>query len=79
MSYYAFLVQFNSLVLSGPVAALTKYLVEFFQVGIARGSRRISKVWLALEAVNTTLAACPLIAMHAWREVKAQVRAYEAF
>lgn len=71
--------QFNSTVLTGSLAALTKSMVEYFQLGIARGDVLLTRVWFALESTNTLLAALPLVLKQKWAEAKAFIRAYEAF
>mmetsp|Transcript_18008 Transcript_18008/g.50339 ORF Transcript_18008/g.50339 Transcript_18008/m.50339 type:complete len:441 (-) Transcript_18008:1858-3180(-) len=76
---YDGIMQFNNLIITGPLAAGTKVMVEFFQLGIARGNTILSKLWLTLEAMNTVMAALPLVLWHKWTELKAFVQAYEAF
>eukprot|EP00967_Tisochrysis_lutea_P004752 scaffold5594_cov21-Tisochrysis_lutea.AAC.1 len=79
MSAVGMKTKFNNLIITGPLAAGTKVMVEFFQLGIARGNTILSKLWLTLEAMNTVMAALPLVLWHKWTELKAFVQAYEAF
>jgi NADH dehydrogenase FAD-containing subunit len=47
--------QFNSLVLSGPLVAALKRVIEQLQLGTARGSAAHTRVWSAIEATNVFL------------------------
>ena len=47
------ILQLNSAVVVGPGAALAKYIVELFQLGIARGSNVHATVWAINEKLST--------------------------